>query len=113
MNNTESVKEIEKQIQRAKELVESGKALERLRSNRDFKKIVVENYLEQECIRLVLAKADPNLQSEAKQASILRQIDAIGALSQYFHTVYASAAVAEKSLEADEQERELLIAEGV
>lgn len=113
MNNSVAVKEIEKDIQQATELVESGKALERLRSNRDFKNIIVANYLEQECIRLVLLKADPNFQSVEKQASLMKQLDAIGALNQYFQAVYAKAAVAEKSLEAYEQEREHLIAEGI
>ena len=113
MNNNVTVQEIEKQIQQAKELVESSKGLDRLRSNRDFKKIVVEGYLEQECIRLVLLKADPNLQSAEKQASIVKQMDAIGSLSRYFQEVYIKAAIAEKSLVADEQERELLIAEAL
>jgi len=112
MNTAESVKEIEKQIQQAKEQVELGKSLERLRSNRDFVKIVVSNYLQQECVRLVLLKADPNLQSAEKQASIVKQMDAIGALDQYFTTIYQKAAIAEKDLLSSEQERELLIAEG-
>ena len=112
MNTSESVKEIEKQIQHAKEQVELGKGLERLRSNRDFVKIVVNNYLEQECIRLVLLKAAPNLQSAEKQASIVKQMDAIGALNQYFTTIYQKAALAEKDMLSDERERELLIAEG-
>lgn len=113
MSHTDTVQAIEKEIQHSKELVELGKGLERLRSNRDFKKIIVEGYLEQECIRLVLLKADQNMQSTEKQASIVKQMDAIGALHQYFQTVLVKASIAEKSLVADEQERELLIVEGL
>lgn len=113
MNHSESIQAIEKSIQQARELVEVGKALERLRSNRDFKKIMVDGYLEQECIRLVLLKADSNMQSVEKQASIVKQMDAIGMLNQYFDTVRVKASIAEKSLDADEQERELLIAEAL
>ena len=113
MSNSDTVQAIEKQIQHSKELVEFGKGLDRLRSNRDFRKIIVEGYLEQECIRLVLLKADHNMQSAERQASIVKQMDAIGALSQYFQTVFTRASVAEKSLDADENERELLIAEGI
>lgn len=111
MNTTESVKEIEKQIQQAKEQVELGKSLERLRSNRDFVNVVVNNYLQQECIRLVLLKADPNLQSIDKQASIVKQMDAIGMLDRYFSTIYQLAVLAEKDLLAAEQEHELLMTE--
>ena len=113
MSHTDTVQAIEREIQHSKELFELGKGLERLRSNRDFKKIMVEGYLEQECIRLVLLKADQNMQSVEKQASIVKQMDAIGAVNQYFQTVMVKAAMAEKSLVADEHERELLIAEGI
>ena len=113
MSNTDTVQAIEREIQHSKELIELGKGLERLRSNRDFKKIVVEGYLEQECVRLVLLKADQNMQSADKQASIVKQMDAIGSLHQYFQTVLVKASMAEKSVASDEYERDLLLVEGL
>lgn len=113
MSNTDSVQAIDKEIQRSKEHVELATALERLRSNRDFKKIIVEGYLGQECVRLVLLKADSNLQAADKQASIMKQIDGVGALHQYFQTVDIRASMAEKSIASDEQERQLMLEEGL
>lgn len=113
MSNTDTVQAIEKAIQHSKELVELGKVLERLRSNRDFKKLIIEGYLEKECIRLVLLKADQNMQTVERQASIVKQMDAIGSVDQYFQTVFVKASMAEKSLELDEQERDLLVLEGL
>ena len=113
MTNTEKVQEIEESLKHAKAILELGTALERLRSSRDFKKVITEGYLEQECVRLVHLKADPNMQSIDKQASIVKQMDAIGALNQYFQAVFSKAAQAEKAIVSDEDERELLLAEGL
>ena len=113
MSNSDSVQAIDKEIQRSKEQVELATALDRLRSNRDFKKIIVEGYLDQECVRLVLLKADMHMQAADKQASIVKQMDGIGALHQYFQTVDIRATMAEKSIASDEQERQLLLEEGL
>ena len=113
MSNTDTVQAIEKDIQHSKELVELGKGLERLRSNRDFKKLIIDGYFGQECIRLVLCKADQNMQASDKQASIVKQMDAIGSLHEYFQTVFIKASMAEKSVADNEQERDLLVLEGL
>ena len=111
MSNDKAIKEIEVNIQQAKTLVESGTALDRLRSNRDFQLVINKGYFEQESIRLVHLKADHNMQSNESQLSIVKQMDAIGTLSQYFQTVYHHASMAEKAMEADEQTRAELAAE--
>lgn len=113
MSNSSTVQMIDKQIQHSKELVELGKCLERLRSNRDFKKIITEGYLEQESIRLVMLKADYNMQTADKQASVVKQMDSIGTLSQYFDAVRVKAGMAEKAIGFDEDVREQLLEEGV
>ena len=113
MQNTDTVQAIEKQIQHSKEVVELGKCLERLRSNRDFKKLIADDYLGQECIRLVFLKADVNMQTTERQASIVKQMDAIGNLTQYFQLVFTKASLAEKAIAFDESERDLLLEEGI
>lgn len=110
---SDQIKEIELNIKQAQKIVEQGNALERLRSNSDFKKIISEGYFEQEAIRLVHLKADQNMQSESHQKSIIAQMDAIGALNQYFQTVFHRASLAGKAIEADEQTREELLAEDI
>lgn len=103
MTQQTEIKTLEENIQRAKELVECGSAMERLRSNRDFKKVVLDGYFKAEAVRLVHLKADPAMQSDASQASIIRQIDAIGSLSDYFRTVNMAAVQAVRAIQGDEE----------
>ena len=105
------IKVIEESIKSAKKLVELADALERLKSNKDFKTIVMEGYFEKEAIRLVQAKSNPALQSAEMQKSIITQIDSIGNLNVYFTTLVQQASIARKSIEQDEAELEELAAE--
>lgn len=109
--STETILAIEENIKQARKFVEAGEALERLKSNRDFKKVVLEGYFEKEAIRLVHLKSDQSFQSPEMQASILAQIDAIGAVSQYFSTVLHKASIARKAIASDEETREEILEE--
>jgi hypothetical protein len=111
MSNAKAIKDIELNIQEAKYLIEFGNALDRLRNNKDFKLVINKGYFEQESIRLVHLKSDPNMQSESSQLSIVKQMDAIGALNQYFNMAYYRANMAEKAMIADEETRSELAAE--
>lgn len=108
----EVIQQLETNIQQDKKLVELGASLERLRSNRDFKKVILEGYFEQEAVRLVHLKADPNMQSADSQKSIVSQMDAIGSLAQYFYALQARSSMANKSLEANVEMRDEILAEG-
>jgi len=105
------IKVIEESIKSAKKLVELADALERLKSNKDFKTIVMEGYFEKEAIRLVQAKSNPALQSPEMQKLIITQIDAIGNLNLFFTTLVQQAAMARKSIEQDEAAIEEIAAE--
>lgn len=100
--STNQLKEIEDSIKSARKLVELGDTLERLKSNRDFRAIVLEGYFEKEAIRLVQAKSNPALQSAEMQKLILTQIDSIGNLNLFFATIVQQASIARKSIEQDE-----------
>lgn len=80
-----TIHQIEKEIQSAKERVQFGEAIERLKSNRDFKKVFLEGYFREEAIRLVGLKADPSQQKEECQQEIIKQIDAIGAVQAFLN----------------------------
>ena len=101
-----TVQQIEASIERAKQHIELDKALERLESNRDFKLLIVDGYLEKESVRLVHLKSDPAMQTPERQAAVIAQIDAIGGLLQYFRVVGQQAALASKTVESDESELE-------
>ena len=106
-----AIQQIESNIRQAKKVVEFGDAIERLKSNRDFKKVIMEGYFQQEAIRLVHLKADSNMQGTEAQKAIVAQMDAIGTLSQYLQTQCTLASMAGRSIEADEQTREELLNE--
>lgn len=105
------LKDIEANIARNKEIVARGIALERLKSHADFRKIVIEGYLEREAIRLVHLKGDPNMQRPDRQLDIQADIDGIGRFAAYLNLVGRSAAEAAMSIEADEATREEIAAE--
>ena len=104
---------IEESIRIAKETIELGKSLDRLFHNQDFKKIILGDFLEKEALRLVQLKADPSMQTESSQKSILTQIDAIGTLTQYFQTLRFKVAMAEKTIEIEEATRDEILEEGL
>ena len=108
----QAIQAIDRNIKEAKATLEIGNALERLRGNKDFKKIVMEGYFRDEAVRLVHLKSDPSMQTPEYQKSIITQMDAIGALNQYFTTLVHQAGLAAKSIASDEEALEELLAEG-
>lgn len=98
MTTPNELQQLEKQIKDNKKTVELYQSLERLKSNRDFRKLIQEGYLENEAVRLVQLKADPAHDSPVQQAKILRDIDSIGSLASYFQTVATFGRQAEKQL---------------
>lgn len=108
----DTVETIELNIKQAQEMVELGNALDRLVHSRDFIDVVKEGYLKKEAVRLVHLKADPNMQTPERQASIVQQIDAIGAFTGYLNIVGQRADMARKAIEEDEATLEELRNEG-
>ncbi|MGH1461222.1 MAG: hypothetical protein ACRBB6_04220 [Neptuniibacter sp.] len=102
---------VEVSMEQAKKALGLRKNLERLTSNRDFKKVVLEGYFEQEAQRLVHLKAVPSMQTPEHQESIMKQIDAIGAVRNYFNTIMVFGAQAEKEMVSLEETREEILAE--
>ena len=103
---------IDQSIKQARKAIDLGDALERLKGNRDFKRIIQDGYFEQEAVRLVHLKSSPTMQSAESQKSIDQQMVSIGSLDQYFRTIAVQAEMARKSIKYDEQVRDELIEEG-
>lgn len=99
MSNQEQINSIERGIKEARKLKDLGAAYERLCSNRDFRAVIKAAYFESEAVRLVHLKGDPSMQTPDKQAAIVRQMDAIAALSQFFQTIEHTASLADKAIE--------------
>lgn len=109
----ETIQEIESSIKEAKKIVEMGKALERLMINQDFKKLIIAGYLEQEAVRLVRLKAQETMQTESSQKWIIKQIDSIGSLNEYFGEIRHQSLLAATSIINNEETRDEIIAEGL
>jgi len=105
MSNEQEIQEIELQISSVKEMIDTADALERLRSNPDFKMVIEEGYFNQNAIRLVSLKAAPAMASEENQISIVRGIDAIGEFQQYLNSIIT---MGEQSKQMVEDAREQL-----
>lgn len=111
MSKQEQIDSIERDVKNAKEVKAMGNALERLRTNRDFRTVIQSGYFAQEAVRLVHLRGDPAFQTPERQADILKQIDAISALGQYFLTINHAAGLADKSIEEGEATLDELRAE--
>lgn len=107
------IETLEVTIEHAQKTVSRMKAMEKLTKNRDFKTIVLDGYFEQESIRLVHLKSDPNMQSPEAQTDILNQMNAIGTVRQYFNGVMQLGRMAEKAIAADQETLDELRAEDV
>lgn len=113
MSNELKLAQLERDIKAHKANKEMAESLDRLRSNRDFKKVIEIGFLKDEAVRLVHAKGNPDLQTPAAQASILRDIDAIATMGQYFITIDQRGRIATKELDDAYETREELQKEGI
>lgn len=106
--STVDIESVEVTIEELKESLDLAEALQRLQSNPDFVKVINEGYLKDNAVRLVSLKADPTQQTEKDQAKITRGIDGIGALLNYFRTIFAMASTAQTEIADHEQTLESL-----
>ena len=105
------LQQVELSIEQAKANIERMNKLEKLKNNPEFEELVLKGYFEQEASRLVLLKADHNVQGDTEQKQIEKMIDAIGYLRQYFNTIYQFGAMAQNALEQHEATREEILQE--
>ena len=107
----EDLNQIELDIDHAREAIDRADALKRLFANKDFKRIIENGYFVDEASRLVLVKADPEMDSPEAQVNIQRSIDAIGPLRVYFRAILQFGDMAQRAIIDDEQTRENILTE--
>jgi hypothetical protein len=107
----DQIENIDISIEHAQKYVNKMNSVFNLSKNKDFIDVIETGYFENEASRLVLLKADPNLQKPEDQASIIRSIDAIGHFRQYLGTIIQMGRMMEKSMIADIETRQELLAE--
>lgn len=113
MFNESALEEVELTIDQAKIKIAKLDALNRLAMNPDFQLVIDTGYFRDTAADMVISKAAPEMQAPEKQASIMRSIDAIGELRQYFVGITAIGNMAKRGIEADENTREELLAENL
>ena len=96
--------EIEVTMKQAQDCIALSDSLERLHKNRDFKKVISECYFKEEPARLVGLKSDPNMQVAEHQEAIIKDIDGIGALQQFFRAIFHRAEWAKQAIEQGQEE---------
>ena len=87
----QDIQQIQVSIDECKEKIALGECLKRLSKNRDFKKLIEQVYFKDEAHRLTMVKASPNCQDEAIQKEIIKDIDGIGSLYQFFCAIGTEA----------------------
>tara|TARA_B110000285_G_scaffold202411_1_gene237725 strand:+ start:2871 stop:3221 length:351 start_codon:yes stop_codon:yes gene_type:complete len=93
-----TIEDINIQLEDARAIIREADALERLFNNPDFNMVIREGYFKNEPARLVEMKATPAMSSEASQTAILKQIDGIGALQQYFNARFLTGDMARDAI---------------
>lgn len=111
MSIEEQIEQIDISMEHAKTNINMMDALNKLTTNKDFKKVILEGYFKDEASRLVLLKADNSMQGEQEQTTIDKSIIAVGYLRQYFSTIMQIGSMAERALKDDEITREELLTE--
>lgn len=94
------IQQIEVGFEEAKEVIALRDALIRLQTNEDFKKVINENYLRDEALRLSSLLDEPNI-PEGKEKFVLADLRGIAALKRHFASVFRMATMAENAMEED------------
>lgn len=102
---------VERIIASAKEDIKMLDALNKLANNPSFKKVITEGYFKDYASQMVTAKAAPSCRGADMQAEIIKNIDGIGSLQQYFSMIFQKGELAAKDVADGEETLESLHAE--
>lgn len=95
--------ELRKDLELAKELVVKGEKLTKLMKNREFKELILEDYLKEEALRLtgILGQV-----SEDVRPKVIAELEAISKLQNHFRMIEAFAEQAKERIKDIEAELE-------
>lgn len=82
--------QLEAGLNKAKEMVALGEAVQRLQKNRDFKKVILDTYFDSEPKRLTMLLGTPNIRAEMRPA-IHESLQAIAELHSFLNTMLSEA----------------------
>ena len=106
-----TIAQLEIRREELRNLSDMAEAHDRLTSNRDFKKIILEGFMVEDCARYVHESADPLLAPE-QRADALSLAQAAGHLKRYLQIHRAMARRANADIEGIDQAIDEMRAEG-
>ena len=106
-----TVRNIDIEIQEAKDALSMLEAVERLSKNRDFKRVIENGFFRDEASRVCLLKADAQMANERSQGLLNNRLTGIGELHQYLRGLTTLGVMAQKALADAEQTRDEVLAE--
>ena len=101
----QDIKDLEDNMKELQKVIDQKHSLDRLLKNRDFKRVIENDYLRDEAVRLVHLRADPNMQDPSRQESINKQIDAIGYFTAFLDMIGQRADGAREAFDECEEVR--------
>jgi hypothetical protein len=107
---SETIEQMESEIKNAKVLAERRAMALKLHSNREFRKLILEEFMVQECARYVHMSASPQLTVEQRQDA-LNIAQAAGHLKRFLSVVVQMGEHAERTLPEAENELDKLRSE--
>jgi len=111
MNSEQQIEQLDKNMAEAKKFMDIRNSYRKLAKNREFKKVILDYYFNEEAARLVTAKSAGLDESQEKM--IDNMMYGIGALQNFFESVESRGMQAEQAYKEDEDTRAEIIAEGL
>jgi CheY-like chemotaxis protein len=98
--------DIDSRVETLKKNIELGEALQKLHENEDFKKVILDGYMEDEAERIFKVLVDPshNLKRDIME-NLMDKLMAIRSIKQYFGTILINAAMAPEEIANEEKYR--------
>ena len=97
------IQEVELAIEEANAAVKKASQLRKLMKNAEFRAIIEEDYLREEAIRLAHIFGSPSPTLKAAKDDIAIDIQGIGSLKRYFHTILMMGSQAEDAIIAHQE----------
>lgn len=110
MNTAESIKHVELSLAEAKKIASLGEAIKRLETNKDFKRVIFDEYFTAEAQRLTFLTADTNLEDKIANA-VWSDIRAIGSFRAFLLNRKTLGELAQKEIKDHNETLEELRAE--
>jgi hypothetical protein len=91
------IQALERQLTRAKDVVAQRDLMLRLSENHDFRKLIIDGFLKEECARFAHMSTDPNLGPQDR-ADALGSAQAAGHLKRWINALILQGNVAERDI---------------